>query len=485
MLGCIRLSRETDETTSPQRQREQLTRFAQLHGHELIEITEDLDTSGAVSPFKRDGLGPWLTEPALIARYDVIAVAKLDRLSRSLMDFANLLAWAQDHGKTIASVAESLDFGSAAGRLLASILALFAQFERERIGERVAEAHATLKKAGRFGGGKAPYGYVAAGGRLVPDPVAAPIMRRIVNEVISGRPLAAIARALNDDGIPTPKGAPEWRVTTVAKLVRSRALVGEMTNGGRPVRDAEGAVITATDTPLVTEGEWAAIQAALAILTRPHMVSHKADHLMLRVAYCGNCGSVVWHQHFNHGHDVYRCRARCSPGIRAALLEGLAESDLMLSEATSRIERRASSGGSADLEAAAAAAREIAELEADRYEHGLFAGETGLARYRKRMALLEARLAELQEAAERGPEPDRWVPTGQTLGDAWRASDGAQRHEMLLRLGITWTVQQIFRISDHAPMWRVAQDWHDPEAAHERLVRTGATSGSAPLVARS
>jgi site-specific DNA recombinase len=470
MLGAIRLSRETDETTSPQRQREQLTRYKDLHGHDLIEITEDLDTSGSVSPFKRDNLGPWLTDPALIAKYDVIVVAKLDRLSRSLIDFANLLTWAQDHGKTIASVAESLDFGSAAGRLLASILALFAQFERERIGERVAEMHQTVKRSGKFGGGKPPYGYAVLDKRLVPDPATAPIMRRIVDELLGGKPLAAIARGLNEDGIPTPKGAPLWRVTTVAILVRSRALVGEMTYGGKRVRDADGATVTVTDTPLVTESEWARLEAALAELTKPHMVSHKADHLLLQIAFCGVCASPLWHHHFNHGHDVYRCASRCSPAIRAALAEGLIEADLLESWGAAQIERRVASRGP-DLDAIATTARQITELESDKFDHGLFTGELGLARYRARMALLERRLAELQAAAERGPEPERWEPTGETLAQRWAAYDAAARHGLLLRLGLTWTVQRQYRVADRAARWLIVQDWHSETEARERLVR--------------
>jgi DNA invertase Pin-like site-specific DNA recombinase len=64
-----------------------------------------------VSPFDRDDLGPWL-RPRRLHQWDILVVAKLDRVSRSLVDFANLLTWCQEHGKVLVSVAEGLDFGT-------------------------------------------------------------------------------------------------------------------------------------------------------------------------------------------------------------------------------------------------------------------------------------------------------------------------------------------------------------------------------------
>jgi site-specific DNA recombinase len=311
---------------------------------------------------------------------------------------------------------------------------------------------------------------MVVGKRLVPDPDTAPIMRRIVAEIIGGTPLAAIARALTDDGVPTPKGAPVWRVTTLTVLVRSRALIGEMTHAGRPVRDADGAVVSVTDSPLLTDTEWAELEAAYAVLSKPHMVSHKADHLLLQVAFCGDCGAPLWHHHFSHRYNMYRCGRRCSPAVRAADLEALIEYDLLTTYGDAKIQRRAARSG-VGVEQVAAAAREIAELESDRYDHGLFAGEAGLARYRARMAVLEARLAELQEASAAAPG-DRWQATGQTVAERWAASDQAARHTMLRHLGITWHVQQVFRIADHAHRWQIISSWHDEATALERLVRT-------------
>ena len=80
ILGSARLSHDTDESTSIARQREQVDLTCKARGDTLVHVTEDTDVSGAVAPADREGLGPWLTDPARIAQWDGLMVAKLDRL---------------------------------------------------------------------------------------------------------------------------------------------------------------------------------------------------------------------------------------------------------------------------------------------------------------------------------------------------------------------------------------------------------------------
>jgi DNA invertase Pin-like site-specific DNA recombinase len=112
LLGAVRLSSLTDESTSPVRQREQIEGWGKLHRHTLAAITEDLDVSGAVSPFERPELGPWLTDPAKIALWDALIISKFDRLGRSQRDYLDLIEWTEANGKALVSVAESLDFST-------------------------------------------------------------------------------------------------------------------------------------------------------------------------------------------------------------------------------------------------------------------------------------------------------------------------------------------------------------------------------------
>ena len=101
-----------------------------------MALVEDTDTSGVTSCFVRQNLGPWLTDPGLIDQYDAVAVARLARISRSLLGFAELLEWLQARGKSLISVAENLDFTTPHGRMMVSILIVFAAFEREQLAAR-------------------------------------------------------------------------------------------------------------------------------------------------------------------------------------------------------------------------------------------------------------------------------------------------------------------------------------------------------------
>jgi DNA invertase Pin-like site-specific DNA recombinase len=89
VLGATRLSHDTDASTSIERQREAIEAWARAHGHQLVTVTEDTDVSGTIAPRDRDGLGPWLPN-GKIGQWDVLVVARLDRVSRPLLDFAPL-----------------------------------------------------------------------------------------------------------------------------------------------------------------------------------------------------------------------------------------------------------------------------------------------------------------------------------------------------------------------------------------------------------
>ncbi len=75
VLGAARLSHDTDESTSIERQTQGIEYTCKAKGDTLVHVTVDTDVSGAVSPFERDGLGPWLSEP-LVSQWDVIMVAQ-------------------------------------------------------------------------------------------------------------------------------------------------------------------------------------------------------------------------------------------------------------------------------------------------------------------------------------------------------------------------------------------------------------------------
>ena len=103
----------------------------------------------------------------------IVVVYKIDRLTRSLMDFSKLVEAFDKYGVTFVSVTQSFNTTTSMGRLTLNVLLSFAQFEREVIGERVRDKIAASKKKGMWMGGAVPIGYKADDKKLVPDPAYA------------------------------------------------------------------------------------------------------------------------------------------------------------------------------------------------------------------------------------------------------------------------------------------------------------------------
>jgi site-specific DNA recombinase len=106
-------------------------------------------------------------------------VYKVDRLSRSLTDFAKLVEVFEGHGVSFVSVTQSFDTTTSMGRLTLNILLSFAQFEREVIGERIRDKFATSRAKGMWMEGRPPLGYDVQDRKLVVNPPEAQLVRLI------------------------------------------------------------------------------------------------------------------------------------------------------------------------------------------------------------------------------------------------------------------------------------------------------------------
>jgi len=128
---------------------------------------------------------------------DVIVVYKIDRLSRSLMDFAKLVEVMDAHGVTFVSVTQSFNTTTSMGRLTLNILLSFAQFEREVIGERIRDKFAASRARGMWMGGKVPLGYNVVARKLIVNEDEAPRVRRVAPVTTRADPalVKALARA--------------------------------------------------------------------------------------------------------------------------------------------------------------------------------------------------------------------------------------------------------------------------------------------------
>ncbi len=138
---------------------------------------------------------------------DVLVVAKLDRLSRSMLDFANLMDRAQKRGWGLVALDVNVDTTTPVGEVMANMMAAFGQFERRLIGQRTKDALA-IKRAQGIRLGR-------------PSSTPAAIAERVRAERAAGATLAAIADGLNRDAVPTVRGGQRWRPSSLESVLVS------------------------------------------------------------------------------------------------------------------------------------------------------------------------------------------------------------------------------------------------------------------------
>lgn len=149
-----------------------------------------------------------------------IVVLKLDRLTRSTRDLAELLDIFSRHGTALVSVSEHLDTESAAGRMVVNMLAVVAQWEREAIAERTAFALAH-KRGQRKAYAPTPFGYRREGTTLIEEPREQAAFRRACEMDAAGKSYREIATMLTAQGVRPHRGN-AWYASTVRAMLRSR-----------------------------------------------------------------------------------------------------------------------------------------------------------------------------------------------------------------------------------------------------------------------
>jgi site-specific DNA recombinase len=162
---------------------------------------------------------------------DVVVVYKIDRLSRSLMDFSRLVDLFDLHSVTFVSVTQSFNTTTSMGRLTLNILLSFAQFEREVIGERIRDKFAASRKRGMWMGGHPPIGYDVKDRKLVVNEAEAGLVRNIFERFLSLGSVTLVVRDLQAEGKLTKRGKP-FDKGVVYKLLNNRVYIGEAVHKG-------------------------------------------------------------------------------------------------------------------------------------------------------------------------------------------------------------------------------------------------------------
>jgi len=171
-------------------------------------------------------------------KIDCIVVYKVDRLSRSLLDFTKLLELFDGKGVTFVSVTQHFNTNNSMGRLTLNILLSFAQFEREIISERTRDKIGAAKKKGKFVGGRPPLGYDLdkENHKLVVSPKEAELVRFLFNTYLQQRSLLRVAIMANEKGYRTKKclknglfaGEKEFSRTNLQLMLRNITYTGQV-----------------------------------------------------------------------------------------------------------------------------------------------------------------------------------------------------------------------------------------------------------------
>lgn len=327
---------EQTEGTTLEIQRERCSLYIRSQGWEHSDELVFVDDGYSGGSLDRPALTR-LREFIRLGRVDCVVAYSIDRLSRNLADITELIQkeWMGRAVFRSATQPIGTDEGNPTGQLVFNILASFAEFERGLIKERTHAGSVRRAKEGKYPGGPvAPYGYVRDGkGSLAVDESRAPVVREMFDLAVSGpygQGPSVIARALNERGVPAPKGG-QWWAHSVREILRNPVYAGVVTFGRRKnnqahVRDKSVPRRSRRETPLavvadavpalVSREVWDRVQELEA--SRKATYSKKGVQaanraLLTGLAVC-RCGGPL-HTFYKEGRKrYYRCSRNAQAG---------------------------------------------------------------------------------------------------------------------------------------------------------------------------
>src|SRR6185436_840975 len=254
-------------------------------------------------------------------KIDVVVVYKVDRLSRSLLDFAKLMERFNAAGTSFVSVTQNFSTADAMGRLTLNMLMSFAEFEREMISERTRDKIAAARRKGKWTGGSVPLGYSVVDKKLVLNELEAALVREIFALYHEHRSALAVVRILNErrhtprrntrSGLSRMPRA--WVTNDVLRILKNAVYAGYFIVGGE--------TFVAEHPPLIERSMFVRTQEllALATVTRKGPVRNP-EYLLRGIVRCARCGaSFTSASTTKRGvtHRYYRCATRDKQGKQA------------------------------------------------------------------------------------------------------------------------------------------------------------------------
>ncbi len=246
-------------------------------------------------------------------RIDIVVVYKVDRLTRSLADFAKLVELFDAHQVSFVSVTQAFNTTTSMGRLTLNVLLSFAQFEREVTSERIRDKIAASKKRGLWVGGMVPLGYVSQDKKLVIVENEAERVRLIFRRYLALGSLDKLLVELRGTGIVTKVrklstgrtiGGIAFTRGPLAYLLRNRFYIGEIVY--------RGSVCPAEHAPILERELFEAVQARLTTQQRRMMATRSTSQALLRGKLFDDRGNRMTPTHALKRGTRYRYYVSCA-----------------------------------------------------------------------------------------------------------------------------------------------------------------------------
>lgn len=229
---------------------------------------------------------------------DVIVVYKIDRLSRSLADFAKLVEVFDQHGVTFVSVTQQFNTTTSMGRLTLNILLSFAQFEREVTAERIRDKFQASKAKGMWMGGNVPLGYDAKDRKLVINDKEAADVRFVFERFTQVGSGTVLAQELEQSGITTKKGKPIDK-KYIYRMLNNRHYLGEIVHKDK--------TYPGLHEPIISKELWDKVHSILSESPRKRAARTRAETpALLKGLLFGPDGAAFSPTHTRKGDKLYR-----------------------------------------------------------------------------------------------------------------------------------------------------------------------------------
>jgi DNA invertase Pin-like site-specific DNA recombinase len=334
-------------------------------GNRIVRVHREEGASG--KNLDRPELGR-LVRGIEAGEIDLVMVTRLDRLSRSLLDFLELHKLFEAHGVEMLSLNESFDTTSYFGRAMLKILLVFAELEREQTADRTRVALAARAERGLWNGGHPLLGYDSDGsGHLTVNESEAAVVRVAFDKMLELRAIRPTMRWLNQQGYRQKRyssrrlgdvGAREFTYAVVNKLLRNRLYLGEIVHKEKVFPGQHEAIVDRVSFDRVRQAITENARGG-----KPATPQREHEYLLTGVARCGCCGSAMTSStargRGGHRYFYYRSVSTTKKGKDACQVRQVKAEQL--EEAVLAVVREAASNPALIAEAVAEANRIAAE----------------------------------------------------------------------------------------------------------------------------